>query len=101
MRRSVCQKSLLLFARFINAAFFVKITTRLFQPGGFVIITLSKCVGLADECGQVNVLSRIVGNGIIGLLLEVAVHGKSCAGRDKLADDDVFLQADKVIDLCP
>lgn len=74
MRHSVCQKSLLLFACFINAAFFIKITTRLFQPGGFAIIGLSECVGLADKCRKVNVLSRIVGNGIVGLLLEVAVH---------------------------
>ena len=58
-----------------------------------------ECVGLADESGEIDILRRIVGDGIVGLLLEVAVHGKSGTGRYELTDDDVFLKPDKVIDL--
>ena len=68
------------------------------RTASFLSIGL-ECVGLADKCGEIDVLCGIVGNGIVGLLFEVAVHGKSGTGRDELTDDDVFLKADEMIDL--
>ena len=60
---------------------------------------LLKCVGSSDKCGEVNEALGLGGYALVGLFLEVAVHRKSGACGDELADDDVLLQADKVIDL--
>ena len=59
-----------------------------------------KRVGDVGEIGQIHaVVLRLRGDCRLLIRLEVAVAGKAAAGGNELADDDVLLQADEVVDL--
>ena len=69
-------------------------------PGETIGIRRSERVGDVGEIGQIHaVVLGLSGSDRLLVRLKVAVAGKAAAGGDELADDDIFLQADQMVDL--